>query len=83
MPKKRKKYLGSVIDITKGGVALGVGAEVVGEVGGETGAFTKIGAFMPAMGTVIGAGFVVDALHELKGVSRIPKKKKRRKKRKR
>jgi len=69
--KKTKKDAEKLII---GGVVLGVGADVVGKVGGPTGGITAVSKFQPTYGALMGAGTALDMVRKLEG-----KKKKKRK----
>jgi len=76
MQKQMKKGVQSALGLTATGLTLGVGATVLQpfskaggvDVGGGVGTFSK---FMPAMGSIAGAGMAIGMLGEL-----IPKEKK-------
>jgi hypothetical protein len=80
MQKQMKKGMQSALGLTTTGLTLGMGATVLQplskaggvDVGGGVSAFSK---FMPAMGSIAGAGMAIGMLNEM-----IPKEKKRRRK---
>ncbi len=73
---KKKKDIGFVeggIELSKGAVVLGVGADVAVKAGGNPAGLTTMSSFMPAMGSAMGAGLVVG---QLKKLSKSSKRKK-------
>jgi len=63
---KMKKLKKDVMNITKIGVGLGVGATVVGKTGVDTSAFTTMSDFMPVVTPIVGGGVVIRQLKGLK-----------------
>lgn len=68
MKKKSKKYLKDGMALAATGIGLGVASGL-----DSTGATSKISGAMPMVGSIYGAGMVMDSLDMLQ-----PKKKKRR-----
>ena len=71
MLKKAKK---GAVELTKTGVVLGVGADVVGKVGGPTGGITAMSKFQPTYGALMGAGTALDMVKGLEGKKRKKRK---------
>jgi len=69
-----KKLKKDILDLTKGGIIIGVGAEVTSKAGLAASGLGEIGRFYPIMGKLAGAGATVRILERLG-------KKRRRKKR--
>jgi hypothetical protein len=81
MKKEKKKGLSSMMSFAPGVVGptatLGVGASVVGSIGGPAGAagasmMANMASGLPAAGSAIGGGIVVNAMGSL-----LPEKKRR------
>jgi len=67
----KKKYKKAVGGMIVGGAALGLGSQVLGSVGGSAASSAqagigKVSGAMPVMGSIVGAGMVVDSLGRLK-----------------
>lgn len=69
--KKGKQVQKDVIDLTKTGVTLGVGSQVLVGVGGSAAPLQYVSRFMPTMGTIVGGKAVINTLKEIE-----PEKKK-------
>jgi len=54
-----KKYIKQTKGLIGAGVLLGAGSQIIGGVGGSQLPITKTAAFMPAIGTAIGATAVM------------------------
>jgi hypothetical protein len=68
--KRSKRFLKDISGYTAGAVGLGIGSSVLGEIGGTTSGYGQQGLsnaskFLPATGTMIGAGMMFGALNEL------------------
>jgi len=72
-----KKLKKTILGMTKSGLVLGVGTQVVGRVGGETGGLANLSRALPKVGTIAGASTVMGMLPKIK----TRKKRKRRRKR--
>lgn len=59
-----KKYMKAGVGMVGLGVGLGVGSQVLGEMGSTVGqtAIGNISKAMPMMGNMVGAGMVMDSL---------------------
>jgi len=69
-----KKLKKDILDLTAGGVVIGVGSKVTAKAGLADSGLGEVAKFAPVMGTLAGAGAVVRLFGEMK-----PKKKRRRK----
>jgi len=69
-----KKLKKDILDLTKGGIIIGVGAEVTSKTGLASSGLGEVGRFFPVMGKLAGASATVRLLEGMT-------KKKRRKRR--
>lgn len=70
MARKRKNeqglgFMGPTRDIVIGGTILGVGATIVGRVGGPTGGISAAASFLPVIGVTVGGGLALRQLRRL------------------
>jgi len=75
MRRRYRKRRKDVLAFTTAGVTMGVGSHAIGKVGGTTAASSKAGlsrfaGFMPTMGTVKGASWVMEELGEMQRTKR-------------
>ena len=76
--KRKKKdtgMAGAALGMVAGGATLGIGAQVITQVGGPTAGYagagmTTMASFMPAMGSAYGAGLTVQQLKKLQKQSK-------------
>ena len=63
--KMTKKIRKVVKGFTAAGIGIGVGATMVEKAGASPAAFTTMSGYMPVMGSVAGAGLVLDQTKKL------------------
>lgn len=63
-----RKYRKDAMDMTKSGIAIGIGSSVLGSVGSTEGqkALGNVAGFLPMMGTLSGAGMTLRQLKKIK-----------------
>ena len=64
--KMRGKRVGGISQFVATNAALGVGADVVQRTGGNAAAVGNVSAFMPAVGSAIGAKMTLGSLEGIK-----------------
>lgn len=74
-----KKHMKRTGGLVVAGVGLGLGSQLLGEAGSSYGqaAVGKVSKVMPMMGTMVGAGMVMDAVGDMSEYSKKMMKKKK------
>jgi len=75
MKRKKPKMMKEAMGLTTLGITSGIGLGLIQSAGGNTSGLATLTSAAKPVGSIIGAGMVLDSLQHLKNSARPPKRK--------